>query len=86
MSVAKRLKAEGLRKGVPDVALDHARGGWYGLRIEMKRLKNSTVSPEQKAWGQQLMAEGYAWRVCRGWEEARDVILEYLAQRKTEVA
>jgi hypothetical protein len=35
--VAKKLKAEGVRPGVPDIIVDVARHGYHGLRIEMKR-------------------------------------------------
>lgn len=81
MSVAKRLKAEGLRKGYPDLGLDVARGGFHGLRLELKRLNGvpSAVSPEQRAWGEWLMTQGYSWHVCFGWEAARYRLLQYLA-------
>lgn len=78
MSVAKRLKAEGLRRGVPDIALDVPRANYHGLRIELKRKKKGKVSPEQMAWGQQLRANGYYWDVCLGWEAARALLLHYL--------
>ena len=80
MSVAKRLKAEGLRKGVPDIVLPVARGGFHGLFVEMKRQKAtpSAVNEDQRNWHFALMSEGYAVHTCRGFEQARTVILEYL--------
>ena len=47
MLVAKKLKAEGVKKGVPDLCLPLPRGGYHGLYIEMKRQKNGRISPEQ---------------------------------------
>lgn len=73
-----RLKAEGLRAGVPDINLDVARGEYHGLRIEMKRRRGGRVSPEQAAWLEALREQGYAAVVAYGWEEAADAIEKYL--------
>lgn len=73
-----RLKAEGLRAGVPDINLDVARGEFHGLRIEMKRRRGGRVSPEQAAWLEALREQGYAAVVAYGWEEAADAIEKYL--------
>jgi hypothetical protein len=75
-----RLKAEGLQPGVPDLCLAVARGEYHGLYIEMKRTKGGRVSPEQARWIEKLSREGYVAVVCRGWEQAREAILRYLAQ------
>ena len=78
-----RLKSEGLKPGVPDLCLAVARGGAHGLYIEMKRTKGGRVSPQQAAWLEKLAHEGYATAICRGWEQARDVIERYLANEHT---
>jgi hypothetical protein len=78
ISVAKRLKAEGVKPGYPDVLLDVARGGYHGLRVELKRTKGGAVSGEQRDWHNWLWEQGYCISVCKGWEEARDVIVKYL--------
>ena len=78
-----RLKSEGLKPGVPDLCLAVARGGAHGLYIEMKRTKGGRVSPQQAAWLEKLAHEGYATAICRGWEQARDVIERYLANEQT---
>lgn len=75
---AGRLKAQGVRPGVPDLLLPVPRGGRHGLWIEMKAPKGGRVSVEQKRWLESLAKQGYAACVCAGWESARDVILEYL--------
>ena len=76
-AVAAAMKAEGVKPGVPDLDLPVARGGWHGLRIELKA-KGGKVSPHQAQWIADLSAEGYCVAVCVGWEAARDVLMEYL--------
>ena len=45
----------------------------------MKRRQGGRVEPEQRDWLNALEAQGYQTYVCKGWESARDAILEYLA-------
>ncbi|MGI8766589.1 MAG: VRR-NUC domain-containing protein [Gemmatimonadaceae bacterium] len=78
MRQAQKLNAEGRRKGVPDLHLPHARGMWHSLYVELKRVKGGTVSAEQRDWHERLTRAGHRVVVCRGWESARDAILEYL--------
>lgn len=73
-----RLRAEGLRSGVPDICLPVARGGYHGLYIELKRRKGGRVTEAQEEWIAGLRAQGYRAEVCRGFDEASDVILAYL--------
>lgn len=77
-SEAARMKAAGVKAGVPDMFLPVARGGSHGLYIELKRIKGGRVSAEQLAWMEELTREGYTCAVCHGWEEARKVIQTYL--------
>ena len=77
-AVASKMKAEGVKKGVPDLCLPVARCGYHGLFIELKRQKGGTISPEQKAWIQALNGQGYRAEVCKGAAEAWDVIQEYM--------
>lgn len=77
-SEAGRFKAEGVKAGVPDLCLPVARGGYHGLYIELKRLKHSKTSEDQKAWIEKLNEQGYCAVVCKGWEAAAKVITEYL--------
>lgn len=76
--VALKLKRQGVKKGVPDLFLPVARGGFHGLFIELKRKKGGTVSPEQKQWLADLEAEHYRAVVCHGGEEACEVLYKYL--------
>lgn len=75
---AGRFKAMGVKKGITDVALDVPRGGFHGLRIEMKRREGGTVSQDQRDWIDHLNANGYRAVVCYGWDEARMEIEDYL--------
>lgn len=77
MSVAKKLKAEGVMPGIPDLQLAIPRNGYHGLFIEMKSMKG-VVSKLQKAWITALNAQGYKAVICRGFEEGKATIKDYL--------
>ena len=77
---AARLKAEGVKPGVPDIFLPVPKNGKHGLYIELKRSRGGTVSKEQEAWIRALSAQEYVCCVCHGWDQARETILEYLAK------
>ena len=76
--VGRKLKAEGVKKGVPDLCLPVPRGGFHGLYIEMKRQKKSQISPEQIAWLKALQEQGYRAEMCLGAAAAWEVIQEYM--------
>lgn len=78
MLVAKKLKAEGVKAGVPDLCLPVPRGGYHGLFIELKRQKKGRISPEQVAWLKALQGQGYRAEMCLGATEAWNVIQEYM--------
>ncbi len=73
-----RLRAEGLKRGVPDICLPVPRGNWHGLYIELKRLRGGRVSDEQQGWLDALNEQGYFAVVCRGWQQAAAEIQNYL--------
>lgn len=75
---AMRFSLEGVKSGVPDICLPVARGEHHGLYIELKRREGGKVSAEQTAWIEALIREGYCAAICRGWEDAAHVILQYL--------
>lgn len=76
--VGAKLKATGVKKGVPDLLLPVANKTHHGLFIELKRIKGASTSPEQKAWIAKLNEQGYMAVVCRGFEEAKKTIEDYL--------
>lgn len=73
-----RLKAEGVKPGVPDIFLPVARQEWHGLFIELKAGRNK-LTQAQTAWHAHLSQQGYRVAVCYGYEAAIEVIEEYLA-------
>lgn len=77
ITTAKRLKAEGVKAGVPDVCLPVPNGEYHGLYIELKAGRNKTTE-NQDRWLQALEDNGYYTAVCYGWEEASKVITDYL--------
>lgn len=74
---AGRLKAQGVKAGVPDLMLPVAKGGYHGLFIEMKAGKG-TLSEAQKEWLTELQLQGYAAKCCRGLDEAIRTITRYM--------
>lgn len=78
IKTAITLRRTGVKPGVPDIHLPVARGSYHSLYIEMKRRKGGTVSPEQKEWHKALQEQGHCCLVCKGWEEAREAIINYL--------
>ena len=75
--IAKRMKDEGVKKGVPDIHLPVARGRYHGLYIEMKVGKNKP-SPEQKEWLRRLAEQGHFTICCYGWMQAAKILESYI--------
>jgi hypothetical protein len=80
--MAMKAKACGMVAGFPDINLPVgkiANGKMFlGLYIELKRIKGSTISPEQRKWEEYLKGNDYGHRFCFGWIEAAKTICEYL--------
>lgn len=69
MTVAVRLKREGLRPGTPDIVMPFARHPYHGLFIEMKTPNNSPTQTQQDMIAM-LIANGYAVVVCKSTDSA----------------
>lgn len=80
-AVAVRLKAEGVKAGVPDLFLPVARQECHGLWIEMKA-KDGRVSPKQGEWMERLEEQGYRVAVAFSAEEAMQILKDYLKGQK----
>ena len=74
----RHLKAQGVKAGVPDLCLPVARGQYHGLYLEMKT-ETGRLSRPQAWWGSSLANQGYAWNVCRGWQQAVEALEWYLS-------
>ena len=79
-AVAGRMKAEGVKAGYPDINLDVMRGGYGGLRIELKVGRNKP-SQAQREWLARLDAQGYKTAVCYDLAQVQAVIVDYLNGR-----
>lgn len=86
---ASNLKREGVKPGVPDILLPVARGGFHGLFIEMKRRttgrgkdrkQKGSTSGVQDDWIARLRLRGYGAASVVGFEAAKQLIRDYLAQ------
>lgn len=82
IKTALAMKNEGVSKGFPDLFLPVPTSQYHGLFIEMKRQKGGRVSPEQKKWLEYLQGAGYLAVVCKGFEEAKEAITDYLEKEK----
>lgn len=88
-ATAGRLKAEGVKAGVPDVCLPlprYAADGTiaHGLFIELKVKPNRTTAAQDE-WIEYLNEAGYLAVVCYSWQEAARVITEYLDASEEEL-
>ena len=79
MGTAIKLKAEGVKAGVPDITFAYPRGKYHGLFIEMKRRKLGRLSPEQSSFIEALRGVGYKVEVCKGCDCAIEVLNNYLS-------
>ena len=73
-----RLKAEGVKAGVPDLHLPIRRSCFSGLWIEMKRKKGGVVQPDQARWLKMLRKYEHKAIIARGAEEAIAALETYL--------
>ena len=74
-----KMKAEGLKKGIPDICLPVRRANWNSLYIEMKDVKGGRMSPHQLDWAMKLSFYNNCCVLAHGFDAAREAIMEYLA-------
>jgi hypothetical protein len=79
---AGKLKAQGVKPGVPDVMVPSIQivgtQTFAGLWLELKKRKGGIVSEDQRRWQAYLSNHGYAHRICAGYEAMRDATKQYL--------
>jgi hypothetical protein len=85
-----RLKAEGVKDGVPDIHLPvpilHEGTWWHGLYLEMKKPSQKPkrcsskggMSDAQIEFREHCWKWGYGFATCYSWEEAVHVLKKYL--------
>jgi hypothetical protein len=74
---ARNLKLQGVTPGVPDIFMAIPSKGFNGLFIELKSGKNKTTK-SQDLMIYNLRDNGYRVDICYGWEEAKNVCMDYL--------
>ena len=76
ITVAKRLKAEGVVRGIPDLFIPQ-----WNLWVEMKRESGGRLSPDQKSMITYLESIGNTVIIGRGAADASKQILEHCDAR-----
>lgn len=71
-----RLRAQGLKSGVPDICLPVPKGKYNGLYIELKKIGGKPTE-NQIYWLGLLERYGNAVAICEGAEQAEQVISAY---------
>jgi hypothetical protein len=84
VGTGRKLQKMGVSPGYPDLALDVGRGGFFGLRIELKS-QTGRLSVEQEAWLLDLQEQHYAVAVCYSATAAIAVLEHYLQLPPTTV-
>ncbi len=79
--VGAKLKAEGVKAGIPDLCLPVSRHGFHALYIELKTT-TGRMQKNQIEWQQALNEAGNLAVTCYGWIHAKDSIIEYLKGEK----
>ena len=82
ISQRNKAKATGYVKGFPDLQICEARGGYFGLFIEIKQLK-SYATKEQKQWIIDLNERGYKACCLKGLDSIIETIDNYIKQPPT---
>jgi hypothetical protein len=73
----KKLKAQGVIPGIPDLNLPVARSGFHGLYIELKKARGS-VKADQWEIMEALHRQGHCVRLCNNLEVTLRIIRDYL--------
>jgi hypothetical protein len=77
IAVASKLRAEGVKRGVPDIFFPIACRPFNGLFIEMKRV-NGISTEVQVGYHEYLRQAGYKVVICNSWQSAVNQIKYYI--------
>ena len=73
---AKKMKDQGVKKGVPDVFILRPVKGVPGVVVELKRRKGGVVSDDQKKWIKTLSEFGWITFIAHGSDSAIQFVRE----------
>ena len=79
---AIKAKRTGYSRGFPDLQICEARGGKFGLFIEIKTIKGRATEA-QKEWIEDLNLRGYHAEICKGLPLVIKCIENYLQKAET---
>ena len=79
---AIKAKRTGYSRGFPDLQICEARGGKFGLFIEVKTIKGRATEA-QKEWIEDLNLRGYHAEICKGLPLVIKSIENYLQKAET---
>ena len=88
--LANKVKKLHSENGIPDLSIDEPRGGWFGLKIELKATGKSPFRVSgmlrdnehlRIQWKMlvRLCNKGYMAGFCTGYDEAKEVVDWYLS-------
>ena len=84
MGQAIKAKKQRSQRGLPDMMIFEARGGFFGLMIELKRDGQSPFKLNGKLKAiQQLNLNGYRSAFATGFDQAREIIDHYMSLKKS---
>lgn len=85
IGLAVKLKAEGVKRGVPDIVIPFPSKGFHGAYIEMKapedkinKIKAGKIKDQQYEYLDFLTSQGYLTTVCYTWSDAKTFIEDYI--------
>lgn len=84
IATACKLKAEGVKPGVPDVYLPVPRGAFCGLAIEFKA-PDGNPSKEQRQRMSQMQQDGWCVALCWDWMSAARTTMGYMGLGRIEL-
>lgn len=79
-----RFKRRGLKPGMPDVCLPYPSNGFHALYIELKT-KTGRPTQSQLKCLESLRKAGNAAYIARGWQEAWEIITNYLTPKTMSI-
>lgn len=79
MNQARRMKAAGYLKGIPDLIFYESRQGYHGLALELKA-KRGKISPIQRERIEDFRIRGWRAEIAFGWDQALAILRDYFEE------
>ena len=82
---AVKAKRTGYKRGFPDLQITEAKGGYFGLFLELKTNKGRATK-DQKEWIKDLTNRGYKALIVKGIDECIKAIDNYMKLDNTVIS